>query len=124
MLSHIIYADIDRVWPASLSDKIAKKLLREKIGYDGVTITDDLNMGAIKKRYDIKTVISRIIESDIDIALICRQGTETDRAFHEMLKSARKSPSGRSMHTESVKRIMRLKAGLAKPQKKQIEKSL
>jgi len=108
MLSHVLYPDIDPAWPASLSEKISKTLLREKMGYDGVTITDDLDMGAIKKRHSIKTVIGRVVASDIDIALICHKGPDIEAAFHEMILLGGGS-LGRAGHGASVDRIIRLK---------------
>ena len=46
MLSHIRYPAIDPVWPASLSPAVTADLLRKKMGYEGVVMTDDLDMGA------------------------------------------------------------------------------
>lgn len=109
MLSHILYNRIDPQWPASLSATIARGVLRDQMGFNGVILTDDLDMGAIKKRYDIKTVISRILLADIDIALICHQGPDIEQAFEEILKAQADSPALQAKGQESVKRILRLK---------------
>ena len=53
MLSHIFYPQLDDQWPASLSTYIARDLLRRRMGYDGLVMTDDLDMGAITKHYEI-----------------------------------------------------------------------
>jgi len=108
MISHVLYPDIDPIWPASLSRKISHTLLRKKMGYDGVTITDDLDMGAIKKRLPIQTVIERVMAADIDIALICHKGPDIKAARHEMIRRA-KDPLARAMHLKSAERIQRLK---------------
>ena len=71
MLSHIYYERIDSKWPASLSPKIAGDLLRKDLGYTGVVMTDDLDMGAIKKHFAIDTVIRQVLAADVDVALIC-----------------------------------------------------
>ncbi|MEA2061358.1 MAG: glycoside hydrolase family 3 N-terminal domain-containing protein [Thermodesulfobacteriota bacterium] len=80
MLSHILYTSIDSTWPASLSPAIARKWLRDEMGYQGIVITDDLDMKAVK--HDIKTCIHQILKSDIDIALICHKGPDIEKAFH------------------------------------------
>ncbi len=49
MLAHIVYKGIDKDWPASLSVRIAKNLLREGLGFYGIIMTDDLDMCAIVK---------------------------------------------------------------------------
>jgi len=106
MLSHILYERLDPNWPASLSRKIALDLLRSKLGFGGVVITDDLDMGAIDGRFDIRTVIDRLIISEIDIALICHSIEKMEAAF-EQLKKSLSTPTApaRAAH----ERIMRLK---------------
>jgi beta-N-acetylhexosaminidase len=68
MLSHVVYTGIDDAWPASLSVEIAKNLLRKRLGFRGIILTDDLDMGAIVKYYDIHTVMEQILSADIDTA--------------------------------------------------------
>ncbi len=109
MLSHIVYTGIDPDWPASLSDHIVRNLLREEMGYDGVIMTDDLDMGAIKKHYDINNVIRQIIKADIDIALICHKGPDIETAYHLIVKALNASTSATKSGVVSVERIMRLK---------------
>jgi len=109
MLSHIFYKKLDPLWPASLSDKIAKVLLREQLGFDGLVVTDDLDMGAVVKHYDIQTVIHRILAAEIDLALICHQGPNIEIAYKELLQGIMDSADMKAKGIESVKRIMKLK---------------
>jgi beta-N-acetylhexosaminidase len=109
MLSHIRYPNMDATWPASLSSSIARDLLRKHMGYGGVIMTDDLDMGAIKKHYDIKTVLRQILSADIDIALICHKGPDIENAFQEILKSLVDSNRIKEKGLQSLKRIMTLK---------------
>jgi len=109
MLSHIRYVGIDPDWPASLSKTIADDLLRKEMGYDGVVMTDDLDMGAIEKHYDLKTAIRQILSADIDIPLICHAGPNIENAFKEILDVQKRSQSMKAKGMTSLKRIMRLK---------------
>jgi len=109
MLSHILYQKLDPEWPASLSCRIAKELLRERMIFNGVVLTDDLDMGAIVKKYDIRTVIQRTLQAEIDIALICHRGPNIEIAHKEILKKLTDSPEMRAKGIESVERIMRVK---------------
>jgi beta-N-acetylhexosaminidase len=109
MLSHVIYKKIDPRWPASLSQRIALKLLRERMRFSGISMTDDLDMGAIQKHYDIKTVIRQILQAGIDMTLICHQGPRIEIAYKEILKHLRGSAEIEALGIESVKRIMALK---------------
>ena len=109
MLSHIIYRKIDPQWPASLSQRVAGKLLRERMRFAGITITDDLDMGAINKHYDMKTVIRQILLAGIDITLICHKGPNIEIAYKEILQNLKDSPELKTKGIESVSRIMDLK---------------
>jgi len=109
MLSHILYAKIDSEWPASLSERIAKKLLRDSMGYAGIVMTDDLDMGAIRNHYGIETSIRQILSAGIDLALICHAGPDIQLAFGEILKNMRNSEQVRADAENSVCRIMELK---------------
>jgi beta-N-acetylhexosaminidase len=109
MLSHVIYTKIDPRWPASLSQRIALKLLRKRMRFSGISLTDDLDMGAINNHFNIKTAIRQILQADIDMTLICHQGPNIEIAYNEILKHLKGSPEIKAMGIESAKRIMALK---------------
>lgn len=109
MLSHILYHRIDPDWPASLSGQIARDLLRNQMGYRGLTLTDDLDMGAIAKHYDIRTVVHQTLDADIDIILICHKGPNIQLAFEIILEKLTDSPQLEARGIESVDRILRAK---------------
>lgn len=109
MLSHIRYTGLDPVWPASLSPAIAADLLRGRMGYDGVVMTDDLDMGAIKPAYDIPTAISQILAADVDIALICHQGPDIEAAAQTIRRNLTDDPTIHRMGRRSITRIIDLK---------------
>ena len=109
MLSHICFTKLDANWPASMSVKIARDLLRKRMGYEGLVITDDLDMGAIKPQYTINTVIERILKAEIDIALICHKSVDIEQAFDTIVSFQTASRLHRKMCRRSLQRIMWLK---------------
>ncbi len=109
MLSHIRYTGLDPEWPASLSTAVAGRLLREKMGYAGVTMTDDLDMGAIGKHIDLATAVSRTLSAEIDLALICHRSPDIEGAFHQILSSIKTSEALRQANDRSVSRILAMK---------------
>ena len=109
MLSHIRYTAIDPVWPASLSPAVTADLLRRKLGYDGLVMTDDLDMGAIKPGYDIATAIGQILRSEVDIALICHKGPDIQTAWEKMQVEMEADEGLRAMGQHSLERILQLK---------------
>lgn len=109
MLSHIRYTGIDPVWPASLSPDVTTRLLREKMDYHGVVITDDLDMGAIKPRYEIRTAVRQILAADVDIALICHKGPDIKTVWKCIQKELSTDAQRLQMGQRSLKRILQLK---------------
>ena len=109
MLSHIIYKQLDSDWPASLSLYIVDTILRKEMGFNGVVMTDDLDMGAIKKYYDITTVIRQILTAGIDMALICHAGPDIETAHREIVTAIDASSEMSDRCRTSVQRILALK---------------
>ena len=73
MSAHIFNKKLDPKYPATLSKKILTRLLRKSMGYDGVIISDDMQMGAISKNFRLKNSISLAINSGVDILLFGNQ---------------------------------------------------
>ncbi len=110
MLSHIVYAGLDPDWPASLSPAIVSDLLRKKLGYNGLILTDDLDMGAIRKHYPLDTAISQILAADADQILICHRSPDIETAAEKIAALQHETPGIRMRTRQSVGRILSAKA--------------
>ena len=73
MVAHIFNRRLDSKYPASLSKKIVNGILRKEIGFSKVVISDDMQMGAIKKYYGLKHSIKLAINAGVDILLFANQ---------------------------------------------------
>ncbi len=109
MLSHIRYTAIDADWPASLSTPVTKELLRNQMGYKGLILTDDLDMGAITKHYDLKSAVQQILAADVDIALICHRSSKMEQAWEEMIHQMENHAVRQHQGRQSVERVLKLK---------------
>ena len=69
MVSHIFNSNFDEKYPASLSEKTVKGLLIDEIGFDGVIVSDDYDMGAIRKNYSLRDIVVNSINSGVNILL-------------------------------------------------------
>ena len=79
MTSHALYPGLDAHCPATLSYPIITELLRERLGLEGLIITDDLEMGAIKKDPGVAEGAVKAFEAGNDILLVCEdQGLVRD----------------------------------------------
>lgn len=111
MLSHIRYTGIDPIWPASLSVSIANDLLRRQMGYEGLVLTDDLDMGAIAKHYPLTDIVAQCLAAAVDILLICHSGPNIETAFNEIVRQIREDPTLQRNSQQSVARILAAKGG-------------
>jgi beta-N-acetylhexosaminidase len=107
MLSHISYPRLDDKWQASLSPFIVQELLRGKLGYDGLVLTDDLDMKAIG--HDMKTCVGQVLACGIDLALICHKGPNIDIAWKEMIRLFGSNERLFAFGKDSLDRILRFK---------------
>jgi beta-N-acetylhexosaminidase len=110
MLSHILYSRLDPEWPASLSPRIARGLLRKRLGFEGIVVTDDLEMGAVTRHCAFKTAVRQALRADIDALLICRSAEKLAEAHTRMTRKIGASEDLRRRAEQSAGRIMALKA--------------
>jgi len=73
MVAHVFNKKLDKKYPATLSKATVNGLLRKKFGFDGVVITDDLQMGAINKKYGLRNTLKLAIRAGDDILLFGNQ---------------------------------------------------
>ena len=114
MVAHVFHKKLDDLYPATLSKKIVDGLLRGELGYDGVTITDDLQMGAITKRYTLKQTLKLAINAGNDILLfgnqLSPQSMVTPKELVESIKAmVQNGEIDLSAIEKSNKRIEKLK---------------
>ncbi|MDR9417783.1 glycoside hydrolase family 3 protein [Gracilimonas sp.] len=69
MTAHIFNANIDSVWPATLSNKTINGLLRDSLGFEGVVFSDDMQMDAIRAEYGLETAIQQAINAGVDVLI-------------------------------------------------------
>jgi beta-N-acetylhexosaminidase len=74
MLGHVEFPNIDADFPASLSPRIIRRLLRDQLGCDRqLVLTDDLDMAAITRRFGRGQDVKLALEAGNDVALICHR---------------------------------------------------
>jgi beta-N-acetylhexosaminidase len=89
MVSHAAYPAVTRDRrPASLSKQWVADILRKKIGYRGLVISDDLEMGAVQAVLPTEQAAVEHIRAGGDIALICHQQELIERAHEALIKEA------------------------------------
>lgn len=74
MVGHLLHRSIDPEYPASLSRRWITDVLRRELGYRGVVITDDMNMGAIVGHYTLEKALEQSINAGVDMIILGNNG--------------------------------------------------
>ena len=95
--------------PASLNYNIVTRLLRNELGYKHLVITDDLEMGAITRHYEIGDAAVRAMLAGEDMLLICASPDKIRRGHEALFEAAEKGRLPANRMRESLQRIARTK---------------
>jgi beta-N-acetylhexosaminidase len=114
MTAHVVNRKIDSNFPATLSDKFLKGILRQEVKFNGVIITDDMGMGAITQHYGFEEALVRAVNAGADILLLANNGTTYDekiaeRAANALIEAVAKGKIPAARIRESYHRIITLK---------------
>lgn len=123
MVAHAAYPNLailerdknDRLLPASLSYNAITDLLRGRLDYDGVVITDDLEMGAIVKNYGIGEACKLAVNAGADMLAICAGVDNIQEGVSAITKAAESGEIPEDRINESLRRILDLKARIVQP---------
>ncbi len=115
MTAHIFNKKLDPLYPATLSYKVNTQLLRHQLHYEGVIITDDLQMAAIHKHYSLKETVTLALNSGVDLLLFANQLAES-LALETVIQLIKDQIAAGAIDVKridaSYARVQRLKAGL------------
>lgn len=109
MVSHAMYPQIDAAHPSSLSKAIITDWLRKDMGYNGVVVTDDMDMGALAKHYTFGDMAVQSILAGSDILLVCHEYEHMQEAYNGLMKAVKDGRISKERLDESVKRILLMK---------------
>jgi beta-N-acetylhexosaminidase len=101
--------------PASLNYNIVTKLLRMELGYKHLVVTDDLEMGAIARHYEIGDAVVRAALAGEDMLLICATPEKILRGHEALLEAAASGRIPEERRQQSLQRIARTKAIVEEP---------
>ncbi|HZI52032.1 MAG TPA: glycoside hydrolase family 3 N-terminal domain-containing protein, partial [Terriglobia bacterium] len=117
MVGHAYYPSLSEPtpMPASLSPRVVDKLLRKKLGYQGLIVTDDMTLGAVTGLGLIPERFLEAFEAGNDMLLFSQTTPLVEQAFQLILRAARQSVAMRNRITASVQRILALKRRIPLP---------
>ncbi len=116
MTAHVFNAKLDPERPATLSKKVLQGILRDKLGYQGLIISDDMEMKAISGHFGLENAIQFGIEAGLDLLCFGNNMTHDanigEKAMNIVLRLVQSGKISEARINESFQRIMGLKEKL------------
>lgn len=110
MTAHVLVPSLDERRPASLSPEIVQKLLRDELGFDGVILSDDLEMKAVSADHDIPEAAVDAIAAGCDGILICSGDVDLQgRTLEALVRAAESGRLPTKRYDDAFARLKRAK---------------
>lgn len=109
MLSHFVYSGLDSKNPASLSPAVVQ-YLRGKLNYQGLIITDDLQMDAVKTNTSLENAALQSLKAGSDIVMVAYSEKSQERVYQKVLAAIQSGDLERSLVQEKLQRISFVKS--------------
>lgn len=87
MTAHVVFKALDPSVPATMSKRVMGELLRGQLGFDGVIVSDDLEMKAIASHFTIERAVVEGLDAGVDCFLVCHQAEVQRRAIDAVVKA-------------------------------------
>ncbi|MET0406125.1 MAG: beta-N-acetylhexosaminidase, partial [Cystobacter sp.] len=113
MTAHVLFDALDSKVPATMSPRVLQGLLREELGFDGVLVSDDLEMKAIAEHYSVEEAAVQGTLAGVDLFLVCHQVDVQRRAIEALVRAVESGRVPRARIDEAHRRLARLEARFA-----------
>lgn len=115
MTAHVLFDALDKGVPATMSERVLTGVLREELGFDGVLVSDDLEMKAIADHYTVEEAAVQGTLAGVDLFLVCHQADVQRRAIEAVVKAVESGRIPRERITEAHRRLDVLASRFAHP---------
>jgi beta-N-acetylhexosaminidase len=116
MTAHVLVPSLDEEKPATLSSKVVQKLLREELKYDGVILSDDLEMKAVSAQYAVPDSAVEAIRAGCDAVLVCQGDVDLQaRTLESLVRAVESGTIPAKRFDEAFMRLKRAKQKFLTP---------
>ncbi|HJU43359.1 MAG TPA: beta-N-acetylhexosaminidase [Vicinamibacterales bacterium] len=110
MTAHVLVPALDENKPATLSPHVVQKLLREELKFDGVILSDDLEMKAVSAHYDVPAAAVEAVAAGCDAVLVCQGNVDLQaRTLEALVKAVESGVMPAKRHDAAAMRLKRAK---------------
>ncbi|WP_120510381.1 glycoside hydrolase family 3 N-terminal domain-containing protein [Photobacterium salinisoli] len=123
MTSHILYPQLDDIYPATLSSIILQQVLRRDMGFDGIIISDSMNMGAIQHHYTPVEAAVRAMQAGITMIMLSEEHYDHSEAYldkqlamiHGVIDAVKSGELSEQVIDEALQKVVRFKLDKLQP---------
>jgi beta-N-acetylhexosaminidase len=115
MTAHVIFEAVDSKHPATMSPPVLTGILRKKLGYDGLVVTDDLEMKAIADNYGVEDTVRLGLNAGVDHFLCCHTAELAHRAIEAIIKAVEAGQVSRETLAGARRRFAQVCSRFEKP---------
>ncbi|MGC4118254.1 MAG: beta-N-acetylhexosaminidase [Myxococcales bacterium] len=115
MTAHVVFEALDPEIPATFSAKVLTELLRKELRFEGVIVSDDLEMKAVADRYGMDEAAVRSVAAGVDLLLVCHKAERQQKVIDALAREAETSPAFRKRLEDAARRVGDLRARFAAP---------
>lgn len=109
MTAHVLFEPFDQEHPATLSAHFIEPILRREMGYEGVVVSDDLEMKAVADHYGIEDAVVRALRAGCDQILICSDTNRQAQAYEAIIHALEKKTLSHARIHQALNRIEKMK---------------
>lgn len=115
MTAHVVFPAVDALHPATMSRGVLTGILRERLAYDGLVVSDDLEMKAISDNYGIEEAVLVGLNSGVDHFLCCHTASLAHRAIDAVVRAVESGELSRRTLETASRRYAALAARYERP---------
>jgi beta-N-acetylhexosaminidase len=105
MTAHVVFPALDETRPATLSDRVTRALLRDRLGFDGVVFSDDMDMKAVAGRWPVPEQVRLATAATVDVFLCCNDVQTQYATFQALVRDQERSKTADLLAIDAVKRV-------------------
>lgn len=109
LVGHALYPALDEENPSTISYSVQTTLLREELGYSGLILSDDLEMGAVADQDSVGRYAVKAIKAGTDVVLVCHTPEKQKEVYDSILEAITNGEISEQRLKESLMRIITLK---------------
>ena len=108
MTAHVMFPALDEQYPATMSHNILTGLLRGRFGYEGVIVSDDMEMKAVRGRYPLVEQMDLAVRAGVDAFLVCSDADLQSECIEVLVKLQEQHPEHEQCAFASIQRLHQL----------------